>query len=205
MNMSTDGDSKGTYTIGSKMIHMGQNRYNLDLEIMLLLAREELHVRAIARSLRESHSTIMRRLNNLVGENVLGYKKNGRNKTFFIKRSLQARSYLYNAERYKQIKLLKQYPHLTVIAEEVLKKCVERMIVIFGSHAKFIAKKDSDVDIYVETRDKKVKDDIELVHSKINVKIGEFHLNSQLIREIVRNHVILRGVEEFYEKTGFFE
>jgi len=50
-----------------------------------------------------------------------------------------------------------------------------------------------------------VKEEIASVHSKIKVKIGEFDLGSPLIKEIVKNHVILRGVEEFYEKIGFFD
>ena len=48
-----------------------------------------------------------------------------------------------------------------------------------------------------------MKEEIASVHSKIKVKIGEFDLGSPLIKEIVKNHVILRGVEELYEKIGF--
>jgi hypothetical protein len=49
-----------------------------------------------------------------------------------------------------------------------------------------------------------VKEAVEAVHSRISVKIGELDTSSQLVREIVRNHVILQGVEEFYGKIGFF-
>jgi len=59
--------------------------------------------------------------------------------------------------------------------------------------------------VYVETRSRKVKDETELIHSKIKVKIGDFITDSLLIKEIIKNHVILKGVEEFYEKTKFFE
>jgi predicted nucleotidyltransferase len=118
---------------------------------------------------------------------------------------LQARNYLYNAERYKQIKLIKQYPQLAVIVEDVLRKCGGHMTIIFGSYAKFTAKKDSDIDIYIESTDENVKKQIESVHSKIRVKIGRFDSSSELVKEMIKNHVILRGVEEFYEKTKFFE
>jgi len=190
---------------GSNMIHMVQNRDNLDFEILLLLVREKLHIREIAKRLRESHSTVLRRLNRLLKEKVLDYKIEGKNKVFFIKKSLQAKNYIFNAERYKQIKLLKRYPELNVIVDDILKKSDEKLIIIFGSYAKFSAKKDSDIDVFVETKRRKVKDEIESVHSKINVKIGEFNLNSPLIKEIIKNHIILRGVEEFYEKIGFFK
>lgn len=187
------------------MVHMVQNRDNIDLEVILLLLRGENHLRGIAKQLNESHSTVLRKLDKLLKENVLDYKTEGKNKVFFIKKNLQAKNYVFNAERYKLIKLLKLYPELSIIIEDILKRSEANLIVLFGSYAKFIAKKDSDIDVYVETRSRKVKDEIELIHSKIKVKIGDFMTDSLLIKEIIKNHVILKGVEEFYEKTKFFE
>jgi len=184
---------------------MVQNRDNLDAEIILLLVKGENHLRGIAKQLNESHSTVLRKLNKLVEENVLDYKILGRNKVFFIKKNLQAKNYVFNAERYKLIKLVKEYPELGIIIEDLLKKTNEKLIVLFGSYSKFTAKKDSDIDIFIETRNRKIKEETESVHSKIKVKIGNFNLNSSLIKEIVKNHVILRGAEDFYEKTKFFE
>ncbi len=191
--------------IGSNMVHMVQNKDNIDSEIILLLLKGENHIRGIAKQLNESHSTILRKLDRLLRDNVLDYKKEGRNKVFFIRKNLQAKNYVFNAERYKLIKLLKKYPELSIIIDELLKKSKEDIIAIFGSYAKFTAKYDSDIDVYVETRNKKVKEELESVHSKVKVKIGDFDLDSQLIREIIKGHIILKGVEEFYEKTKFFE
>jgi hypothetical protein len=56
----------------------------------------------------------------------------------------------------------------------------------------------------MEKVSKKLKGEAESVNSRINVKTGSFDLDSNLVREIVKNHIIIRGVEEFYEKTGFF-
>jgi predicted nucleotidyltransferase len=184
---------------------MVQKRDNLSFETILLLVKEENHIRGVAKSLGESHSTILRRLNELVKENVIDYRLEGRNKVFFIKKNLQAKSYVFNAERYKQIKLLKKYPELSVIADYILKECHENLIIIFGSYAKFLAKENSDIDVYVETKNKEVKDELESVHSRISVKIGSFDLNSSLLKEIIKDHVILKGVEEFYEKIKFFD
>ncbi len=184
---------------------MVQNRDNLELEIILLLLKEENHLRGIARSLGESHSTVLRRLNKLVKENVLDYKRKGKNKVFFIKNNLQAKNYVFNAERYKLIKLLRKYPELSIIVEDVLKKTSEKLIILFGSYAKFKAKKDSDIDIYIETKNRKVKEEIGFVNSKIRIKIGDFDIDSELIKEIIKNHIMLKGIEEFYEKTKFFE
>lgn len=184
------------------MVH---NWYNLDSEIMLLLLKGEDHLRGIAKHLGESHSTVMRRADGLMAESVLDYRTEGRNKVFFIRKSLQAKSYVFNAERYKLIKLLKTYPEMSVIIDELLKGRAEKLIILFGSYAKFSAKPDSDIDLYVETASRKAKEELESVHSKVRVKIGLFDVDSQLIKEIIKNHVILRGVEDFYEKTKFFE
>ncbi len=184
---------------------MVQNKDNMDSEIMLLLLRGDNHLRGIAKQLNESHSTILRKLNILVKENVLDFKKEGRNKVFFIKNNLQAKNYVFNAERHKLIKLLKKYPELGIIVDELLKRSKEDMVILFGSYAKFLAKPDSDIDIYVDTRSRKCKEELEALHSKVKVKIGDFNPDSQLIKEIIKNHIILKGVEGFYEKTRFFE
>ena len=178
---------------------------NLDYEIILLLIRGERHLRDISKALDASHSTVLRRLNGLASENALGYKTEGRNKVFFIKKNIEGRNYVYNAERYKLNRLIKEYPTLAVAIEDMLKKTDERLIILFGSYAKFSAKEDSDIDVYVETSGKKAKEAIESVNSKIRVKTGDFYPGSLLIKEIIKNHVIIRGVEDFYEKTRFFD
>lgn len=193
------------YTTVSIMVHMVQNRDSMDLEIMLVLLKNESHLRGVAKQLNASHSTVSRALNKLYKENVIDFRKEGRNKIFFIRKNLQAKNYVFNAERYKLIRLIKQYPELSIIIDSILKNCEERLVLLFGSYAKGIAKKDSDIDIYIETGNRKIKDKVESLHSKIKAKIGPFDLNSMLIKEIMKNHIILRGVEDFYEKTGFFE
>lgn len=187
------------------MVYMVQNRYNLEYEVILLLLREATYLRGIAKKLSESHSTILRKVNRLVEENVLDFNREGKNKIFFIKKTLQAESYIFNAERYKLIKLLKQYPQLSIIFEDVLKKCKEKLIILFGSYAKFAARKESDIDLFIETRNRKTKEEIELIHSKLRVKIGSLDKSSYLIKEIMKDHVILKGAEEFYEKIKTFE
>lgn len=183
---------------------MVQKRDNLELEIILALLKGENHLRGIAKQLNESHSTILRKLNKLVMENILDYRTEGKNKVFFIKKNLQAKNYVFNAERYKLIELLKKNPELDVIMEDISKASKETLIIIFGSYAKSLAKKNSDIDLFVETRNRAVKEQLESIHSRIKVKLGDFDLSSSLIKEIIKNHAILKGVEEFYEKTKFF-
>lgn len=186
------------------MIHMVQNKNNLELEVMLVLIRNETHLREIARILNESHSTILRKINLLVKENVLDYKKEGKNKIFFIRDNLKAKNYIYSAEIYKLNKLLKKYPEFTIIFEDIKKNSSKGMIILFGSYAKGIPKENSDIDVYIETKDNKIKDKLKELHSRLSVKIGPFDTKSLLIKEIIKNHIIIRGLEDFYAKNEFF-
>ena len=193
---------KDLYIDGSLINHMVQERTSM--EVMLELLKEKSHVREISRKLNQSHVNIIRSLAELVRQNVVDFEQEGRNKTYFIKNTLSARSYVYQAEYYKLSKLIEEYPKLSVILQDVIKKIDSSLIILFGSYAKFIPKKDSDIDIYVETRNEKVKTEIKHINSDINAQIGEFNTDSLLIKEIIKNHVILKGVEEFYGRIKFF-
>ena len=184
---------------------MVQKGDNLELNIIGVLLRKERHVRGLAQALHASHSTVSRKLNSLQRENVLDSRKEGRNKVFFLKKNIAARGYVLQAESHKLTELVRQYPELSVIFAEILKKADEKLIVLFGSYAKGLAKRDSDIDIYIETKSRNVQKTVEGIHSKIHVKIGAFDISSSLIQEIIKDHIIIRGIEAFYEKKQFFE
>lgn len=179
---------------------MVQKGDNLELEIINVLLRSGNHIRGIAKNLGESHSTVLRKLNNLKKENVVDSKIEGKNKKFFLKNNIISKNYIKKAELQKLSTLLRKYPELSVLFEEILRRTDEKLIVLFGSYAKGLAKKDSDVDLYIETKDRKVKKAIEDIHSKISVKIGTFDTKSPLIKEIIKDHVIIRGIEVFYDQ-----
>ena len=187
------------------MIHMVQNKNNLELEIILVLLKNKSHLREIARTLNESHSTILRKINELVKENVLDYKKEGKNKVFFIKNNLKAKNYVYSAEIHKLNSLLRKHPELSIIFEDIKRNFSKGMIILFGSYAKGIPKKDSDIDIYLETNDDGLKNKIKAINSKLSIKIGKFDTKSLLIKEIIKNHIIIKGLEDFYERVEFFK
>lgn len=187
------------------MIHMVQNKNNLELEVILVLLKNKMHLREIARNLNESHSTILRKINELLKENVLDYKKEGKNKVFFIKNNLNAKNYVYSAEIHKLNNLLKRHPELSIILEDIKKNFSKGMILLFGSYAKGIPKKDSDIDIYLETNDNNIKTRVKETNSKLSIKIGKFDNKSLLIKEIIKNHIVIRGLEDFYERVEFFK
>ncbi|MBI4155485.1 nucleotidyltransferase domain-containing protein [Candidatus Woesearchaeota archaeon] len=179
---------------------MVQKRDNLEMDVIELLLKADNHVRGIAKKLNESHSTILRKLDNLKKENVVDSRKEGKNKIFYLKENLVSRTYILQAELHKLAKLLWKYPELSVIFEEILQKSDEKLIILFGSYAKGLERKDSDIDIYIETKSRNVKKIIEDIHSRISVKIGSFDTKSPLIKEIIKDHIIIRGIEIFYDK-----
>ena len=183
------------------MKHMVQKWNNNEMEIILQLLKGSKHLRAIAKEINEPHVTILRRLNELVNKNVLDFRREGKNKIFFLRDNIITKSYIYRAEHYKLEKLVNKSPEMMIIIEEILKKTKAELILLFGSYAKFKAKKDSDIDVYIETGNRKVKEAISGINSKLSVKIGPFNLKSQLIKEIIENHVIIKGVERFYSKN----
>ena len=187
------------------MIHMAQNKNSIEAEIVLVLLRNKSHLREIARTLNESHSTILRKINELLKENVLDYKKEGKNKIFFIKNNLKSKNYIYSAEIHKLNSLLKKHPELSIILEDIKKDFSKGMIILFGSYAKGIPRKDSDIDIYLETNNNSLKNKIKAINSKLSIKIGKFDTKSLLIKEIIKNHIIIRGLEDFYERVEFFK
>jgi len=184
------------------MVH---NKNNIDLDIILVLLKNEHHLREIARLLDESHSTVLRKINELLKNNVLDYKKEGKNKIFFIKNNLKAKNYVYSAEIHKLNQLLKRHPELSIILEDIKKNFPKGMILLFGSYAKGNPKAESDIDIYLETKDSKFKNKLNELNSKLSIKIGEFDTKYLLIKEIIKNHIIIRGLEDFYERTDFFK
>ncbi len=187
------------------MIHMVQNKNNLEMEIVLTLLKGKSHLREIARILNESHSTVLRKINELIKENVLDYKKEGKNKVFFIKNNLKAKNYVFSAEIHKLNKLLRKHPELSIIFEDIKKNFSKGMIILFGSYAKGNPKQDSDIDVYLETNDNKIKNKVSELNSKLNVKIGKFDTKSLLIKEVIKNHIVIKGLEDFYERADFFK
>lgn len=184
---------------------MNLKRINIEYEILLFLLNQESHGREISKNLKFPLTNVQRTLLNLLKKNILDYRISGKNKLYFIKRNILAKNYIYNSENYKLIKLIQEYPFFEPLIEQILKKCNSCIIILFGSYSRFSPKKNSDIDLYIETKNRKLKKEIELINSKINVKIGFFDKDSLLIKEIIKNHIIIQGMEAYYGKIKFFE
>src|SRR3989344_3414280 len=175
------------------------------LEIVNELLKNENHVRGIAKILKTNHMNIARKISLLAKENVVDYKEEGKNKKYFLKKTLEAKNYVFFAENYKLNQILKIHTSMRKIIEKIKSDNRINLAILFGSYAKGIAKEDSDIDIYIETSDQKLKKDLSLIDTRLSIKLGKYNKSSQLIKEIEKNHIILKGIETYYEKNKFFE
>ncbi len=182
---------------------MSQNNYNM--RIVENLLKKNNHIRGLAKDLNTNQTTISRKIEGLRLENIVDYRTEGKNKVFFLKKTLEAKQFACVVELQKLTEILKTYPRLRRIIEKI--KCDGRisLAILFGSYAKGTAAKESDIDVYIETKDRKIKEQTGLIDTKLSIKIGKYDKESPLIREIEKNHVIIKGVEEYYEKSKFFE
>jgi predicted nucleotidyltransferase len=176
---------------------MEHKDYNL--EIVLLLLKEKGHIRGMAKKLGTNHTTIARKIRALLKENVVDFTPEGKNKTFFLKKTAEARALVCMAEHYKLLRTLREYPGLRAIIDKIALDKRIRLALLFGSYAKGTATKESDIDVYLETNDLKIKKALQMVDSKLSIKVGKYNKEDNLIKEIENNHVVIKGAEEYYD------
>lgn len=174
---------------------MSQICYN----IIEALSKQDNHIRGLAKLLKINQMNILRNLEQLENQNIVDFRIEGRNKTYFIKKTLEAREYMHILEHDKLLRTIQKYSRLRNIIEQIKNDSEIKLAILFGSYAKNNPDKESDIDIYIETNDMKLKKRIEMIDSRLSIKIGKFDKESLLAKEIIKNHVILKGVERYHE------
>jgi len=182
---------------------MEQKDYKL--EVVNLLLKERYHIRKIAEELGINHMMIVRKIKQLSDENVVDFTKQGKNQVYFLKKTVESRAYAFIAENYNLVKIISKYPELRMIVEKIQEDKRIELALLFGSYAKRIAKKESDIDIFIETRNKNLKKELSLIDSKLSIKTGAYNKQDNLFREIDKNHIVMKGIEQYYEKNKFFD
>ncbi|MFH1528060.1 MAG: nucleotidyltransferase domain-containing protein [Bacteroidota bacterium] len=170
-------------------------------EIGRILIKGENHVRDIAKILNINHMTVSRKVKELVGKNVLDVKKEGRNKKYFLKKSVEARSFVLMEQQYFLIRLVQKHAFLREIFNKIQQDKKVKLAMVFGSYAKGLERKESDVDIFAETKDIEIKKVYSKFDSKLSIKIGGFNLGEDLIKEICKDNILIKGGEIYYEKV----
>ncbi|MBM3304079.1 MAG: nucleotidyltransferase domain-containing protein [Candidatus Aenigmarchaeota archaeon] len=182
------------------MLHMEQKDYSM--EVVAELLRGPCHVRGLAQRLSTNHMMVYRVVKRLLRENAVDYRKSGRNTAYFLKNTTEARVYALMCESYKLLMMVSRYPAIRPVVDGLRADRRIKMAVIFGSYAKSLARPDSDIDLFVDAKDARLKQELGRLDSRLNVKVGSYDKNNLLIREMEKNHVIIKGIEEFYERSG---
>lgn len=183
------------------MLHMSQICYKM--EIVRKLLNKKVHIRGLAKELNTNAMTIIRKVNQLLNENVIDYTIEGRNKVFYLKDTIETKSHILMVENYILLRTLGEYPTLRKVFKKIQDNKRIKLAVLFGSYTKSMAKKESDIDIFIESDSLNLKKELNLIDPRINIKIGKLNKENRLVKEIEKNHVIIKGFERYYEKTYF--
>ncbi len=184
----------------SNMI-LNNNTLNI-LETFAEDYNKKVYGRDISKYLKMNQKTVSNILNKLERDHILKFNIEGKNKYYYLNKSNQnIRDIIKLIEINKKIKLMDKYNKFSGLFSK-LESELEGILVIFGSYSSFSANEKSDLDVLFIGKQKELKDLEGLYNIKINVvKIdkNKFDKNDILIKEIIKNHIVLRGVEEFIE------
>jgi len=195
----------------SLTIRMYKKRNN-ELEIIMLFSKnynQRHYLREISRLTKLPLKTTQTSLKQLENKRILLGQQEGKNKYFKLNlNNIQTKFYLLQAEIHKTQLFLEKYTFFKTFLKGTFPTSC---LIIFGSYAKFIANKDSDIDMMIISK-KDVKLPIHLLpfkSHKIKLSKPQFikSLKQQetLIKEIEENHVILND-HSFYvnEMWGYY-
>ncbi len=156
----------------------------------------------VAKKLKMNQKTVANVLNFLEKQNILKYSTEGKNKYYFLnKLNPQIPDILKILEIGRKNNFFDKYPKLKELFI-ALEKRAEGILVIFGSYANFTSNEKSDLDVFVMGKIREIRDLEEKYTIKINVVKSnreKFNKDDVFIKEIIKNHIILKGVEEFIE------
>ena len=188
--------------------------YNINQTTLKILGlylddyKKSLHLREISREAQIDVKAIQLQLQKLEKINVLSSIIRGRNKDYSLNlNNVTTKYYLIMAEIFASIIHLKKNFMIKKIVEEIENK-IHDPLILFGSFAKGTYTKESDVDIFM-IGDKKINTGLiieatSMVGRKISVKstsreqfLEGLRNNDPLIKEIVSNHIVLKGADQF--------
>jgi predicted nucleotidyltransferase len=169
-----------------------------------------LHVRAMANLLKVSHMTLLPHLHRLEELKILQSTKTGRNKNYRLNKDNILTKYLLTAtEELATIEYLEKSQFIRKLAEHLNSLDTSNSLILFGSYADSSATDESDIDLFsIGTLTKGQTSHIKKFEAtfgkKINIKTATtenfntaLRTGDILIKEIVRNHIILRNADPF--------
>lgn len=167
---------------------------------------KSLHVRAIAKLLNTSHVTLLPHLKKLEKNKILISRKVGKNKEYLLNpNNILTKDYLALSEKLEAIKYLQKNFLIKKVYQHLINVNVQGAVVLFGSYAKNYATETSDIDLFClsklsENQILEIKKIGKIYGKEISIKtstIKNFNegliIGDTLIKEIIKNHVILQN------------
>lgn len=183
------------------------------LKIISLYAnnyKKSIHLREIARETGVDVKSVQIQLQKLEKINVLSSVRKGRNKEYTLNlNNIIIKYYLIMAESFNSVIYLKKHFLIKKILDEIGTK-IDDPLILFGSFVKGGYTKESDIDLFVISEKKIDKNLVlktsDLINKEISIKssnkaqfLNGLRNKDPLINEIISNHVILKGIDEFCE------
>lgn len=181
------------------------------LQVLSLFTNDfsrEYYIREVEKLLKISPRTAQLILEGLEDKGVIESKTKGKIKTYKIKLSEFTKKYLVFVEQYKAISFLENNLMLKEIIEKITPN-IKGIGIIFGSYAKGIENRESDLDIFVAGDYN--KEEIKKVSRNLGIGISvkcypiktfEHNINKDiLLKEILKNHIVFVNTEQFIQKV----
>ena len=141
-------------------------------------------------------------LKKLEKETILRSKTEGKNKLYFLNLDNKeiVKNFITAIEHLRTIRFYKNNILIKEIAEKT-QKHIKGTAIIFGSYAKGIEKKDSDLDILIigKCNEKEIYKISKIYKIEINLKIYPKLELDILTKEVIKNHIIIKNAEQFIE------
>ena len=180
---------------------------DIDLRTLSLFTRgyDKTHyIREVQKMLGASSRTALLTLRKLEQLGFLESKTMGKIKAYSIRRAIGTREAFILAEQYKKIAFMQKNPLIKEIIERT-ETYMSGIIIIFGSYAKGLQTKYSDIDILIVGRhDKKAVRGIGRTYGiEISIKeyptdiFGQDIKDDILLSEVAESHIIVRGIEDY--------
>ena len=163
---------------------------------------KKIYGRSIAKKLKINQKTISNTLNELEKENILKFSQEGRNKYYYLNNFYpHIKEVIKLIEIQRKIEFLERYKNIGDLFLR-LEERASGLLIIFGSYANFLANEKSDLDVFVIGNIKNTEDLEEIYRIKINIikfTKEKFNKEEHIIKEVIKNHIVLKGVESFIE------
>ena len=168
---------------------------------------KSLHLRRIARETSVDVKAVQIQLRRLEVVNVLSSLVRGKNKEYHLNlNNPVTKYYLILAETFISVRFLGRNFLVKKMVSEVVEG-LRGVVILFGSHAKGLERKNSDVDLLVLT-ERRLDGGVSAetgspLSGRLSVKtmsrarfVRGLDENDPLVREVVSDHVVLKGLDE---------